>query len=125
MTNIQLEQEMYAVEHARARVRGLREQLEQAEKLSFLGQVSAGVAHEINQPVAAIRTYADTTRQYLAQNNLDAAQENLSRIQALTQRIDGITSHLCNYARKPQMLEEPVSVRAALENAWQLLEHRA
>ncbi|XOT98671.1 sensor histidine kinase, partial [Alcaligenes pakistanensis] len=56
-----LEQEMQALQEARSRARDLREQLEQAEKLSFLGQVTAGVAHEINQPVAAIELYADNT----------------------------------------------------------------
>ena len=120
-----LEQEMQALQEARSRARDLREQLEQAEKLSFLGQVTAGVAHEINQPVAAIELYADNTLRFLEQGQVETARQNLSRIQALTQRIGSITSQLCHYARKPQEQEGPVRVQAALDSAWQLLEHRA
>ncbi|MFD4122452.1 ATP-binding protein [Alcaligenes faecalis] len=120
-----LEQEMQALQEARSRARDLREQLEQAEKLSFLGQVTAGVAHEINQPVAAIEVYADNTLRLLDQGQTETARQNLSRIQTLTQRIGSITSQLCHYARKPQEQEGPVRVRSAVDGAWQLLEHRA
>ena len=125
VARLRLEQEMQALQEARSRARDLREQLEQAEKLSFLGQVTAGVAHEINQPVAAIEVYADNTLRFLEQGQIDKANDNLSRIQKLTQRIGSITSQLCHYARKPQEQEGPVRVRAALDSAWQLLEHRA
>lgn len=123
--NQRLAREMAALQEARSRARELREQLGRAEKLSFLGQVAAGIAHEINQPVAAIQTYADNAKTYLEKGNVEATQQNLARIQRLTQRIGGITSQLGNYARKPSPELEAVDIRQALDNAWQLLEHRA
>lgn len=124
LTNQRLEEKMLALEQSRARARDLRERLEQADKLAFLGQISAGIAHEINQPVAAIQTYADNAKIYLQRHDRDAAARNLEIIASLTQRIGLITGQLRHYARKTDGTPEPVSVRAALDNAMLLLEPR-
>ena len=59
-SNAALAAEIAEREAAETRARRLRDELAQANRLSILGQVSAGVAHEINQPLAAIRAYAET-----------------------------------------------------------------
>ena len=65
-SNTALACEIAERESAEAKVRRLRDDLAQANRLSILGQIAAGVAHEINQPVAAIRTYAEAARRLRA-----------------------------------------------------------
>ena len=78
-TNAALAAEIAEREAAETRVRRLRDELAQANRLSILGQVSAGVAHEINQPLAAIRTYAETGGRLLDAGQAGEARENLAR----------------------------------------------
>ncbi len=124
-SNQQLVTEMADRQRTQARARALRTELEQANKLSFLGQISAGVAHEINQPLAAIRTYAETTELLLAQGQHAAAQANLATITELTERIGHITGELRGYARKPLSENTAVALRDALDGALLLLAPRA
>ena len=85
---------------AEAHLHLLQEELVQANKLAVLGQISAGVAHEINQPVAAIRTYAETAVRLLDRDRPEPARENLRTIAELTERIRLITDELRAFARK-------------------------
>ncbi|WP_294335841.1 ATP-binding protein [uncultured Sphingomonas sp.] len=82
------------------RYRDAREELAQANRLGTLGQITAGVAHEINQPVAAIRTFAENGATLLDRGAADAARENLTRIVGLADRIGSITAELRGFARK-------------------------
>ena len=65
--NKKLHQEMSERKAGEAKLQQTRDQLVQANKLASLGQITAGVAHEINQPVAAIRTYADNGKLLIEQ----------------------------------------------------------
>ncbi len=78
----------------------VQQELVQANRLAILGQVAAGVAHEINQPVATIRAYADNARVFLDAGRPAPADENLGAIAALTERIGAITEELKAFARK-------------------------
>lgn len=82
------------------RFRAAREELAQANRLGSLGQITAGVAHEINQPVAAIRTFAENGVTFLDRGSADGARENLGRIVDLTERIGTITAELRAFARR-------------------------
>lgn len=101
-----------SAERARAdrRYREAREELAQANRLGSLGQITAGVAHEINQPVAAIRSFAENAQGFLARGDDDKAGGNLSRIVELTQRIGTITAELRDFARRrrPEIGAVPV-----------------
>lgn len=119
--NDQLRAEMAERRQAELRLHAAQEELVQANKLTFLGQIAAGVAHEINQPVAAIRSYADNAGSYLERGEAEGARSSLVRIGALTERIGAITSQLRAFARKGSGAREPTPVDEAIEGALLLL----
>ena len=75
LANDRLLGEMDERQRAQARLHTLQDELVQASKLALLGQVAAGVAHEINQPVAAIRSYADNAAEFLRRQDPETARE--------------------------------------------------
>lgn len=86
--------------------------------------MAAGVAHEINQPVATIRAFADNARTLLKRDRMAEANENLENIAALTDRIGTITGDLKILARKGRTAAEPVSLKLVIEGAVMLLRSR-
>lgn len=81
-------------------LRQTQNELIQAAKLAVLGQMSASISHELNNPLAAIRSFADNGRRFLAKQKLDRVDENLSRISSLTDRMAKISSQLKSFTRK-------------------------
>ncbi|WP_438617369.1 sensor histidine kinase [Oryzifoliimicrobium ureilyticus] len=106
------------------RLQVVQQELVQANRLAILGQVAAGVAHEINQPVATIRAYADNARTFLSRKQQKAADENLGEIAALTERIGTITEELKAFGRKGRTPAGAVDLRSAIEGAVILLRSR-
>ncbi|MDR3515204.1 MAG: ATP-binding protein [Azospirillaceae bacterium] len=98
-----------------------QDELVQAVKLAALGQMSAGMAHEINQPLAAIRSYADNAVTLLRLGRHDTVRDNLSEIAGLTERMARITGQLKQFARKSSGELEAVGVAHAIESALALL----
>lgn len=119
--NGQLSQEIEERRRAEASREVLREELVQANKLATLGQIAAGVAHEINQPVAAIRTHAETAAAYLDRDNGEGARRSLGHVTGLTERIGAITDELRAFSRKSSQGVSPVDPEAALDGALLLL----
>lgn len=89
-----LQEEIADHRSTESKLQVVQQELVQANRLAILGQVAAGVAHEINQPVATIRAYADNARIFLQRNRKASAEENLGEIAALTERIGMITEEL-------------------------------
>ncbi|MEZ8493644.1 ATP-binding protein [Vibrio splendidus] len=81
-------------------LRQTQDELIQAAKLAVLGQMSASISHELNNPLAAIRSYADNGRLFLAKEKIDRVDDNLSRISALTDRMAKISHQLRSFAKK-------------------------
>ncbi|MET3614784.1 two-component system C4-dicarboxylate transport sensor histidine kinase DctB [Rhizobium aquaticum] len=106
------------------RLKGVQQELVAANRLAILGQVAAGVAHEINQPLATIRAYAENAATFLERKKIDTARENVGLIVDLTQRIATITDELRAFARKGRGAPEPVPLRNVLEGAVILLKTR-
>ncbi len=106
------------------KLQAVQQDLVQANRLAILGQVAAGVAHEINQPLATIRAYADNAKVFLGRSKPEPAVENLDHIAGLTDRIATITEDLKALARKGRTAEEPVVVREAIDGALLLLRSR-
>jgi two-component system C4-dicarboxylate transport sensor histidine kinase DctB len=123
-SNSALAAEIAEREAAETRARALRDELAQANRLSILGQVAAGVAHEINQPLAAIRAYAETGGRLLDVGEAADARENLREIVAVTERIGAITQGLRGFARRGAGEIRPVAVEEALDGALALLAGR-
>jgi two-component system C4-dicarboxylate transport sensor histidine kinase DctB len=109
---------------ADARLTGLRHQLVQANKLATLGQIAAGVGHEINQPVAAIGNYAHNARTLIERERTDEAIEAIGNVLALTDRIGFITRELRGFARRATGRTERVSVPEVFDGLRLLLRDR-
>ncbi len=77
-----------------------QQDLVQAGKLSALGQMSAGISHELNQPLMAIRSYAENAEELLRRGKEDVAGENLGRISDLARRMGRIIKNLRAFARQ-------------------------
>ena len=122
--NRHLLQEMADRRLSEANLQAARDQLVQANKLASLGQITAGVAHEINQPVAAIRSYADNGRLLLERDRVDDLAANLDRIVSMTERIGAITSELRGFARKARGTTGPIAIADAIDGALLLLRDR-
>lgn len=105
-------------------LQGVQQDLVHANRLAIMGQVAAGVAHEINQPVATIRAYADNAKTFIQRNQLADATENLGEIAALTDRIGTITGDLKALARKGRSPSEPTSLSQVISGALVLLRSR-
>ncbi|MBB5593774.1 MULTISPECIES: sensor histidine kinase [Rhizobium] len=119
-----LEEEIADHRATEAKLQGVQQDLVQANRLAILGQVAAGVAHEINQPVATIRAYAENANVFLDRRQTEPVKENLSAIAALTERIGTITEELKAFARKGRTAPEPVDLRSVIEGAVVLLRSR-
>ncbi|MCZ0962259.1 sensor histidine kinase [Paracoccus benzoatiresistens] len=97
---------------AQQRLSQMQSDLVQANKLATMGQITAGVAHEINQPLATIRLLAENG-QAMAPGG--PASDNLARISRMTDRIGQITDQLRDFARKATGEIGPVSLRPVIE----------
>ncbi|PZO80205.1 MAG: sensor histidine kinase [Sphingomonas hengshuiensis] len=109
---------------AETRAAELREGLRQANRLAALGQITASVAHETAQPVAAIRNYVTTARQLLARGEARAVDDNLGAIARLTDRIGLVTAELRGFARKGSGTIGPVVLAEVVEGARLILKER-
>lgn len=119
-----LEDEIAGHRATETKLQGVQQELVHANRLAILGQVAAGVAHEINQPLATIRAYADNARVFLTRAQPGPVDENLESIAALTDRIGTITDELKTFSRKGRAPSGPVSVRTMVESAVMLLKSR-
>jgi two-component system C4-dicarboxylate transport sensor histidine kinase DctB len=108
-----------AAERALSEARGaeLREALRQANRLAALGQITASVAHETAQPVAAIRTYAETSRMLLDRDQPDEVRANLRTIAQLADRVGVVTTQLRAFSRRQPHELRPVSLAEVIEGA--------
>lgn len=96
--------------------------LEQSSKLAALGEMSAAVSHELNQPLAAMKTYLAGARLLLRRNRMEEALSSFGRIDDLIERMGAITRQLKSYARKGQEAFSPVDMGAALASSLSMME---
>ncbi|KMO31632.1 hypothetical protein VQ03_26850 [Methylobacterium tarhaniae] len=123
--NARLRAEMAERERTTAALRATQDELIHAGRLAALGQISTAINHEINQPLAALRTFLASTALFLERGDQATVRRNLQRMTEVTQRIAEIIRHLKDFARKtgPEH-REPVRLAAAAEAALDLLRVR-
>ncbi|MDH5353125.1 MAG: ATP-binding protein [Gammaproteobacteria bacterium] len=98
-------------------LRDTQAELIQAAKLAGLGQMSAGISHELNQPLTAIRNYAENSLRLLERNQPDSASSNLVEIGELTKRMASIISQLRGFSRKSGGERSRTSLEESVDQA--------
>jgi len=122
--NLKLEEEIKERSRTEKMLRDTQEELIQAGKLAILGQMSATIVHELNQPISAMRMFAASTKMMLEMNRSEGARANLETISELIERMAAVTGQLKTFASKaPERLED-FDVRLPVQNALAILDHQ-
>ena len=98
-----------------------QKELIQTAKLALLGQLSASISHELNNPLAAIRSYADNALIFLSRDKIDKVTNNLERITLLTDRMSKISKQLKAFARKSDGIMTVIALQPVLLAAFELV----
>ncbi|KPC02725.1 Sensor histidine kinase [Pseudomonas syringae pv. maculicola] len=122
--NSRLRQEVLEREQAQQELVQAQDELVQTSKLTALGTMSASISHELNQPLAAIRSYAENAEVLLDHQRTEEARGNLKLISELTGRMASIIAHLRAFARRDRHAPESVALQPALDDALALLTKR-
>ncbi|ADO42241.1 C4-dicarboxylate transport sensor protein DctB, putative [Ketogulonicigenium vulgare Y25] len=120
--NMRLQREIAEREKAERTLEVAEQSLAQSSKLAALGEMSAAVSHELNQPLAAMKTYLAGARLLLQRKRPDEALSAFQRIDDLIDRMGSITRQLKSFARKGTDAFEPFDMRNAISSALAMME---
>tara|TARA_R110002012_G_scaffold264219_2_gene447526 strand:- start:12564 stop:14324 length:1761 start_codon:yes stop_codon:yes gene_type:complete len=120
--NVALQREIAERKRVQQTLAVAEQTLEQSSKLAALGEMSAAVSHELNQPLAAMKTYLAGARLLMQRNRLEEALSSFGRIDDLIERMGAITRQLKSYARKGQQQFSPFEMGEALASALSMME---
>jgi two-component system C4-dicarboxylate transport sensor histidine kinase DctB len=120
-SNDQLLEEIQERERAQTELRETQQELIQAAKLAVLGQMSAGLNHEINQPLTAIQGYARNSRKFLERGATDMVDANLGEIVALCDKMAELIRQFKVFARKSEGPPSVVDLRLAVDGALKII----
>ncbi len=120
--NARLQREVAEREKMQKNLEVAEQTLAQSSKLAALGEMSAAVSHELNQPLAAMKTYLAGARLLLQRRRPEEALSSFQRIDDLIDRMGAITRQLKSYARKGGEAFEPVDVKQAISSALSMME---
>ncbi len=107
---------------ANTKLKETQDELIQAAKLTVVGSLSASINHELNQPLAAIRSYTQNTQTFLLRNMPEKARENLAIIIELTDRMAEIVGQFKSFTRKSQGKDGAVSLSECLTQALTIVQ---
>ncbi|MEP2944277.1 MAG: ATP-binding protein [Hyphomicrobiales bacterium] len=124
LTNRKLTREVKERTQTENRLRTTQNELIQAGKLAALGQMSASLSHELNQPLSAVKSYADNARKYLQRDNINKAATNIEHISQMVDRMAELGQHLRNFARKPQQKIDVVELSEVFRSVDQIMSAR-
>ena len=120
--NARLQREIAERERVQKTLAVAEQTLAQSSKLAALGEMSAAVSHELNQPLAAMKTYLAGARLLLRRNRPEEALSSFGRIDGLIERMGAITRQLKTYARKGGEAFSPVNMGDALASSLSMME---
>ena len=120
--NAALQREIAERDKAERHLEVAEQTLQQSSKLAALGEMSAAVSHELNQPLAAMKTYLAGAKLLLQRRRADEALSSFQRIDDLIERMGAITRQLKSYARKGGDAVEPIDVRDSVSSALSMME---
>ena len=120
--NARLQREIAERQRVERTLEEAEQSLAQSQKLAVLGEMSAAVSHELNQPLAAMKTYLAGAKLLLQRKRVEEAASSFQRIDDLIDRMGAITRQLKSYARKGSEALEPVDLRDALKGALTMME---
>lgn len=119
--NTRLSAEIEHRQQAEQKLETAEQSLEQASKLAALGQMSASVSHELNQPLAAMRTYLAGARLLLKRDRTEEALTSFQRIDDLIERMGAITKQLKSHATKASGVAATVDLRNSVTSALSMM----
>ena len=122
--NQELVHEIGERKHAEQVLRASQDDLMHASKLALLGQMSAGITHEISQPLTALRSLSYNTSLLLQRGDSARIEKNLQAISDLTERMGRLTGQLKSFSRKTPLTRSSVRLAGAVENMLLLLDNR-
>lgn len=114
--------EMEERERARADLRQAQDNLVHASRLAAIGQLAAGITHELNQPLTAMRAYTDNARILLTRDRICEVEQNLGRIGDLIDRVADISGRLKRFASRTRPDMGPVRLDDVLRTSIELVE---
>jgi len=122
--NAHLREEIERRQEIEQDLRDTHLELTQAAKLASVGQMSAVVSHELNQPLTAIRSNAEMAHEYLDRGDKDQARAKIAAILDMTDRIARLTKRLLNFSRQPRSDAYPIALSVPLDDALGIMEPR-
>ncbi|MFA0309896.1 histidine kinase [Vibrio splendidus] len=121
-SNQQLQQTLFQYQESQLKLKQTEQELTQTAKLAVLGELSASINHEINQPLAALRTYSENSLKLLEMERTDLVKSNLNKMIALNTSITEIIARLKVFTRKVAKREHHVAnLHQSINNATSIL----
>ena len=123
-TNASLEDKIEVLKTTENILRETRDQAVQAGKLAVLGQMAAGISHEINQPLTALHTFTDNAVSLLDRDRLGEVRQNLEFIKQMAVRMGHLVGEVKTFSRKPPTQRQKVKIAEVIDQALMLVEPR-
>ena len=119
--NTRLQNEVNQREKAEKNLKVAEQTLAQTSKLAALGEMSAAVSHELNQPLAAMKTYLAGAKLLIYRSRPTEALTSFRRLDDLIERMNSITKQLKSYSRKSSEVLTDVDLKIAIANALNIM----
>ncbi|MFT6898526.1 MAG: two-component system C4-dicarboxylate transport sensor histidine kinase DctB [Paraglaciecola sp.] len=125
LSNLRLSNEVEQRKHAQIDLISTQEQLVQAAKLATIGQLSSSINHELNQPIAALSSFMQSTEKMFSKGMYEQVPANIKRMQKLIDRLISLVAQFKNFSRKADPKIIDVSVSETVNNAIAIVSHHA
>lgn len=122
--NTKLAQEIEERKRTERELRAAQKELIEAGKLAAVGEMATAVAHELNQPIAALKMYVASCRLMLARHNLEELDPTLAKVSGIGDRMAKVTGQLKSFARKSLECDQEFDLRQAINESLTLMRHQ-